>query len=158
MPERFLVGIDIGTYSSKGVLIDENGRLIASHVEPHGIDLPRPGWVEQDADAVWWRDFVVICRRLLAQSDVRASDIAAVGVSSTSPCLLPVGEDGRPLRPGILYGIDTRATREIGELETIFGRRALFDRYGVTLSSQHIAPKIRWLQNHEPHVWARTRL
>ncbi|MFN3982146.1 MAG: FGGY-family carbohydrate kinase [Caldilinea sp.] len=158
MPERFLVGIDIGTYSSKGVLIDENGRLIASHVEPHGIDLPRPGWVEQDADAVWWRDFVVICRRLLAQSDVRASDIAAVGVSSTSPCLLPVGEDGGPLRPGILYGIDTRATREIGELETIFGRQALFDRYGVTLSSQHIAPKIRWLQNHEPHVWARTRL
>lgn len=158
MTKRYLLGVDIGTYSSKGALINEDGSLVASHVEPHGIDLPRPSWVEQDADAVWWRDFVVICRRLLTESGISATAIAAVGVSSTSPCLLPVDKDGRPLRPGILYGIDTRATQEIGELETIFGRQALFDRYGATLSSQHIAPKIRWLQNHEPHVWARTHL
>jgi xylulokinase len=152
------MGIDIGTYSSKGVLVTADGEVVATHVAPHGIDLPHPGHVEQDADAVWWHDCVEICRALLAQSDAHPRQIAALGVSTTAPCLLPLDAGGRPLRKGILYGIDTRAAAEIGELEEEFGAEHLFARYGVKLSSQSVSPKLRWLRKHEPHVWAATRL
>ena len=51
-----LLGIDVGTYSSKGVLATPEGAVVARHVVEHGMDVPRPGWAEQDADAVWWHD------------------------------------------------------------------------------------------------------
>ena len=90
------MGIDIGTYSSKGVLVAVNpvtgdGTVVASHVTPHTIEMPQPGWVEQDADGVWWHDCVEICRQLLAQSGVDSGRIAALGISTTAPCVLPVG-------------------------------------------------------------------
>jgi xylulokinase len=154
----FFLGIDIGTYSSKGVLVDEDGRVLASHVVPHELTMPRPGWVEHDADGTWWHDFVTICRQLLAAPGVEPTQIAGVGVSTISPCVLPVDADGRPLRAGILYGIDTRATVEIAELEQALGADVLFERYGTRLSSQATAPKIRWLRKHEPEVWRATRL
>ena len=158
MATNFLMGIDIGTYSSKGVLVTADGAVVASHVVPHGIDMPQPGWVEQDADGVWWHDFVVICRHLLAKSAVDPTQIAGVGVSTISPCVLPVDGDGRPLRAGILYGIDTRASQEMAELEQAIGADVLFDRYGVRFSSQHTSPKILWLRKHAPDIWRRTSL
>jgi len=154
----YLMGIDIGTYSSKGVLVATDGTVVASYVVPHTIDMPHPGWVEQDADGVWWHDCVTICRQLLAQSDIDNGQVAALGISSTSPCVLPIDSGGRPLRPGILYGIDTRATGEIAELEAELGAEVLSERYGAKLSSQSTAPKILWLRKHEPAVWAKTHL
>ena len=154
----YLMGIDIGTYSSKGVLVAEDGTVVASHVTPHTIEMPHPGWVEQDADGIWWHDCVTICRQLLAQSGIDSKQIAALGISSTSPCVLPVDAAGRPLRPGILYGIDTRATAEIAELEAELGAETLFERYCAKLSSQSTSPKILWLRKHEPAVWHKTHL
>lgn len=158
----YLIGIDIGTYSSKGVLVTAGGDVVASHVAPHTISMPQPGFVEQDADAVWWHDCVEICRRLLAAGEAvggfTPGQVTAVGISTTSPCLLPVDAAGRPLRPGILYGIDTRSTAEIAELEGAIGVDVLFERYNATLSSQSICPKLLWLRRHEPDVWRRTHL
>ena len=61
MPDQYLLGVDIGTYSSKGVLVDAaTGNVIAEHAIEHGIEMPKPGWAEHDADAVWWGEFVQI--------------------------------------------------------------------------------------------------
>lgn len=158
MPPALFLGVDIGTYSSKGVLVAEDGTVLAGHVVPHTIAMPQPGWVEQDADQVWWHDFVTICRALLQSNSFLPTQIAGVGISSIAPCVLPVDAAGQPLRPGILYGIDTRARQEIAELEQAIGRDTLFTRFGATLSSQSAGPKIRWLRTHEPQVWAKTRL
>jgi xylulokinase len=155
MAGSLLLGIDIGTYSSKGVLCTPDGDIVASHVVEHGISMPRPGWVEQDADAIWWHDTVAICRALISD-DHPAHEIAGVAVSAIGPCMLPVDENGTPLRPGVLYGIDTRAHGEIAELNAQFGEEALFDLGGMALTSQAVGPKILWLKNHEPDVYART--
>ncbi|MBW7886035.1 MAG: carbohydrate kinase, partial [Caldilineaceae bacterium] len=158
MTTHFL-GVDIGTYSSKGVLVREDGAVVASHVVPHELSMPRPGWYEHDAEGTWWHDFVTITRALLAEGGVAGEEIAGVGISSISPAIVPLDGDGRALRPAILYGIDTRATREIREIEqALGGPEAVFERYAVALSSQAAAPKIRWLRNHEPEVWQATRL
>ncbi len=148
-----LIGIDVGTYESKGALVDREGRIVASASIAHDLSLPRPGWAEHDADAVWWHDAVALSRELLSRSGVSSRDIAGVGCSAIGPCVLAVDRDGRPLRPAILYGIDTRASAEARELTERLGEEWVLDQTGSALSSQAGGPKILWLRRHEPEVW-----
>ncbi len=141
--DALLLGLDVGTASSKGVLTTLTGEVVRTHVVPHGVSNPHPGQYEQDADAVWWADVVTLCRELLQGV---AERVAGVAVSAIGPCLLPLDGDGRPLRPGILYGLDTRATRQITALEREIPPGDLLAFSGMTLSSQAVGPKIRWLR------------
>jgi xylulokinase len=150
---ELLLGIDVGTSSTKGVLCTPAGEVVVETVIEHGVDNPRPGWYEQDADAIWWGDVVAVCQQLLPG---RAESLRGVAVSAIGPCLLPVDVAGRPLRPGILYGIDARASAEIDWLDGEFGEDALFALGGMTLTSQAMGPKILWLRRNEPDVFAAT--
>lgn len=153
-----LLGIDIGTSSSKGCLVDTTGTVVASAERQHSTSTPRPGWFEHDAETVWWHDVVELCRELTGHAPgTRAPAPAAVCLSGIGPCLLPTDERDHPLRPAILYGVDTRATAEIEELTTRFSPKRLLARGGSPLTSQAIGPKLRWLQRHEPDVWDRCR-
>lgn len=152
---ELLLGIDVGTYSSKGVLTTPDGEVLRQHVVPHEMEVPRPGWAEQDADAVWWADVVAICRELLSDP-YGGEDVAGVAISAIGPCLLPLGADGRPLRKGILYGVDARASEEIDLLNERLGEEEVYGFSKMTFTSQAIGPKILWLQRHEPEVWKRT--
>ncbi len=155
---NYLVGVDIGTGSSKGVLIEtQNGSLLAQATIPHGVSLPHPGWVEQDAEKIWWGEFVQIVQELLQESGVAPQDILGVGVSGIGPCVLPVDEEFKPLRPAILYGIDTRATAQIEQYLDELGSDEVFRRAGCELSSSALAPKILWLHHHEPEVYNKAR-
>lgn len=151
-----LLGIDVGTYSSKAVLTDLAGKVLHTAVAPHGLSMPHPGHVEQDADQIWWKDVCQLSRKLLTESGVRAEQIAAMAVSAIGPCLLPLDAGMRPLRPAILYGVDVRANQEIAELEHELGAQAVADFSLMGLTSQAIGPKIRWLQKNEPQVWQST--
>src|SRR5450759_3456188 len=153
MSELFL-GVDVGSSSTKGVLVRPGGRVLAEAVRPHGIAHPRPGWAEQDPERDWWDGFVAVCRELLARG---LGHVAAVGVSGLGPCVVAADAAGRPLRPAILYGIDTRATREIAGLTDLFGAGEVLARCGSPLTSQSAGPKLMWLARHEPAVWAATR-
>ena len=149
-----LLGVDIGTSSSKGVLVRQDGTIVATTQRPHRLSLPRAGWAEHDAETVWWADFVAIARKLAAYE---GGQIAAVGISGIGPAVLPVDAAGRSLRPAILYGIDTRAMQEVDELTERFGADAILGRGGTLLTSQAAGPKLAWIRRHEPDVWARTR-
>lgn len=138
---ELLLGIDVGTYSSKGVLVTLDGEIVARHTVPHEMDVPRPGWAEQDADGIWWHDVVGLCQALL-KDDWSGSDVVGVGVSAIGPCLLPLDADGRPLRKGILYGVDTRAGAEIDLLNRRLGAEEVFEFSGMPFTSQAIGPKI----------------
>lgn len=154
--KNHLLGIDIGTYSSKAVLTDLGGAVVHTAIVQHGLSMPVPGHVEHDADAVWWNDLCRLSRELLAASGVPANSVAAMAVSAIGPCLLPLDRAMRPLRPAILYGVDVRATAEIAELEAEIGVDAIEAFSLMALSSQAVGPKIRWLRKHEPEVWAAT--
>lgn len=116
--------------------------------------MPRPGWVEHDAETVWWADVVALCRELLPGA---GDSIAGVGVSGIGPCVVPCDSDDRPLRPAILYGVDTRSEREVEEITAQLGADAILDRCGSALSSQALGPKLAWIRRNEPDVWAATR-
>ncbi len=153
---KYTLGIDIGTHESKGVLTDLDGRIVATKSLSHGTDRPHPGWAEHDAEKVWWHDVVVLARELPVLADVAPRDIAAVGCSGIGPCVVPIDRDGRPLRPAILYGVDTRATEEVRDLTSELGEEWILRETGSALSAQAAGPKVLWIRRHEPDVWART--
>ena len=76
----YTLGIDIGTFESKGVLVDRAGRVAASAAAPHEMIVPRAGWAEHRAEEDWWGDFRTLSRSLVGESGIRPSDIDAVGV------------------------------------------------------------------------------
>ena len=146
----YLLGIDIGSYESKGVLTDTQGRIAAQHIVKHELEFLGGGRVEHDAEAIWWGEFCEIARALASKVD--PAEIRGVGVSCVFS-MLPVDADNDPLRPGgILYAVDTRSEAEIEAVNARFGEDAIFEASGNTLSTQSMGPKIEWLRNHEPEA------
>lgn len=153
---KHYLGIDIGTFESKGVLVDETGEVVATAAKPHKMIVPQPGWAEHRPREDWWDDFTFISKELLAESGVAPSSIRAVGCSAIGPCMLPVDAEGAPLMNAVLYGVDTRASAEIAELTVTIGEEVLLGRCGNALTSQSVGPKILWLKRNRPEIYART--
>ncbi|MHB1710840.1 MAG: FGGY-family carbohydrate kinase, partial [Acidimicrobiales bacterium] len=148
-----VLGIDVGTSTTKAVLADGDGDVVARAERAHDLSLLQPGWAEHDADNIWWAEVVATAAELARLGH----PIRAICVSGVGPCLLPLDKADRPLRPAILYGIDSRAGAEVDELSERYGKENILRRGGSPLTSQAVGPKLLWLRRHEPEIWARTR-
>ena len=151
---ELVIGIDIGTGSTKGVLSDTQGNVLYSEVVRHDTSFPKPGWAEHDPDEVWWQDVVEICRRLATRAK---GDVAGLCISGIGPVFLAADERGGALRPAILYGVDTRSALEIDELTERYGADRVLEVCGNGMTSQSVGPKIEWVKRNEPEVWAKTK-
>lgn len=154
MSVRCTLGVDVGTSSTKGVLVDGDGGILASATRAHDVRRPHTGWVEMDA-AVWWDEFCSIARELLAAVPDAAVD--SVGVSGMGPCILLADEDDEPVRPAILYGVDTRAILQGERMTAELGEDEVVRIGGSRLTSQAGGPKIVWIAEAEPEAYARAR-
>ena len=157
---KYTIGIDIGTFESKGVLMRvSDGTAIKCQLSrPHDLITPCAGYAEHDAETSWWGDLVFLVRGLLAESGVNPSEVACLATSAIGPCMLPLDAQGQPLCNAALYGVDTRATSQIAELESIIGRDAILAKCGNSLTSQSVGPKILWLKQQRPDLYARTSM
>jgi len=155
MSHQYLFGIDIGTYGSKGVFIDTEGKVHAEHFMEHGINVIRPGWVEQDPEACYWQDFKVITQILLKHSRIDPKDIAGVCVSGLSPDVLPIGKNGRSIRPCITY-MDRRAQKECNWVRDNIGIDRVLDVSGNAIDSYFAGYEVIWYLNNEPENYERT--
>ncbi|WP_299611697.1 FGGY-family carbohydrate kinase [uncultured Tateyamaria sp.] len=152
----YTLGIDIGTYETKGVLVDTAGKVHAQASRGHQMLVPQPGWAEHRPEEDWWGDFVFVCRALLQDSRVDPAEIKAVACSAIGPCMLPVNASGAPLMNGVLYGVDGRAEAEVRELTNRVGEDEIIARCGNALTSQSVGPKILWLKRNCPELYAET--
>lgn len=150
---RAVLGVDIGTSSTKGVLVDAEGAVLRTTVRAHEPSRPGPGRVEMDGE-LWWEEFVGIAGELTAGGDV---EVVAVGVSGMGPCVLLTDAEGTPLRPAILYGVDTRAADQIHRMTEELGVDEVLRVAGSAVTSQAVGPKLAWVAEEEPAVWARAR-
>ena len=148
------LGVDVGTSSTKGVLVTVDGTILATATRPHDVSRPHTGWVEMDG-RVWWDEFVEISRELLAAE--KDAEIVAVGVSGMGPCVLLADEDDEPVRPAILYGVDTRAAAQIERMTAELGVSGITRIGGSVLTSQAGGPKIAWVADEEPDAWVEAR-
>ncbi len=154
--KKYLMGFDLGTQGSKGIIIDFEGNLVAYSYCPHDVIHKKPEWSEHDALQTWWGDFITVSQDLLKKSGILPGAIASIGISAILPCMLPVDEDGKPLRNAILYGIDTRTEEEIKILNEQIGEKKIWDITKTPLSTQSVGPKVFWFKRNEPEMFKKT--
>ena len=150
-----VIGFDVGTQSLKGVLVDPDGVSVAETARSYDVAYPEPGWADQDAEA-WIGALKDVLAELLARSGVTRDEIGTIGFASQVDGVVAVGSDGRPLRPAILW-LDRRAEKQTAALGERIGEAELFALTGLNLDSSHVAPKILWLREREPEVYAQAQ-
>ena len=159
MTEGYLLGVDIGSSETKGVLANTHGRIVLARSVSHTMESPRPGWFEQDPQRVWWQEFAAITKALLESGAVDKRRLLAVGVSALGQDLLPIDGRGQPVREkAILYGIDTRCEAEVLELCRSIGKATILKKTANGLSTHAMGPKILWLKKNEPRAYEKAEL
>jgi len=142
-----LIGLDVGTTALKGVAVSEDGGVEARAEEPYPLASPRPGWTEQDPE-LWWEACGRVLRRLGAAD--------AIGLSGQMHGLVVLDADLRPIRPAILWN-DGRTAAQCARIEQTLGREELIALTGNRALTGFTAPKLLWVREHEPELYARVR-
>ncbi len=154
--KSYFLGVDVGTSQSKGVITDENGIIVAMATRDHQTKELKKGYFEHDADKIWYDEFCSLSKELIDISKLDPQQIKCVACSAIGPCVLPVDTQNSPLRPGILYGIDSRSTEEIELLNDKFSEQYIFEKSGNVLTTQSAGPKILWIKRNEPDIYEKT--
>jgi xylulokinase len=147
----YFVGLDIGTTGCRAAIFNETGTLVSNASREYAVDIPQPSWAEQDAENVWRLTQNALVEAI---STAQITKVAAVGLSVQGESVMPVDKQGRAIRPAIL-GMDSRTGEQNGWLRQRFGARHLFERTGMPVHTVNTLPKLLWLKQHEPDVWAR---
>src|SRR5579863_2186810 len=148
-----LVAIDIGTSGARASAFDLAGAPLGEVRRSYPTELPGEGLAEQDAGR--WRSAALSALTALVR-EVKPG-IAAIGLTGQCPSVVPLDQEFRPLRPGIIYR-DNRATAEAEQIRERFGDTELHALTGHVPAAFHVAAKILWIRAHEPQVFAATAL
>jgi len=151
----YFLGIDTSTTSSKALLIDEQGNVVAVASSPHTLQTPKPLWSEQDPRE-WWQAVSASIKSVLEQADLGGERIGGIGLTGQMHGLVLLDEAGNVLRPAILWN-DQRTQSQCDEIHRIVGKEKFIQITGNVALTGFTAPKILWVMEHEPYVWKRTR-
>ncbi|MFZ1470733.1 MAG: FGGY-family carbohydrate kinase [Paracoccaceae bacterium] len=146
------LGLDIGTTSTIGILIETSGKALALASRPVTLFSQNPGWAEEEPDE-WWRNCCAIIPDLLAQAGIAATDIAGIGVAGMLPATVLIDRAGHVLRRSIQQS-DGRAGAEVDQMRHDIDETAFLSAAGCGVNQQLVGAKIRWLARHEPEVLA----
>jgi len=149
---RFL-GIDASTTATKALLMAADGQVMSVASSEYTYETPRPMWTEQHPD-LWWQATVASIRQVLSQSQVDPADVRGVGLTGQMHGLVLLDRDGEVLRPAILWN-DQRTGAECDDIRQRLGKERLIQITGNDALTGFTAPKILWVRNHEPEIFAR---
>ncbi|WBU60900.1 FGGY-family carbohydrate kinase [Paracoccus albus] len=149
----YVIGIDIGTTSTIGILIELPDRVLAQASRPATLSSPRQGWAEEDPEE-WWQNTCQIIPELLDTAGVAASDVRGIGVAGMLPAVILLDEAGVVLRPSIQQS-DGRSGAEVAEVAAEVDAAEFLARAGNGINQQLLATKLRWIEKNEPGVFAR---
>ncbi|MCB9162019.1 MAG: xylulokinase [Caldilineaceae bacterium] len=152
---RTFIGIDSSTTATKALLIDETGAVLGVAATEYGYATPQPLWSEQDPE-LWWDGTVGSIRAVLAQTGVDPADVAGIGLTGQMHGLVLLDEHGEVLRPAILWN-DQRTGAQCDEIRRRVGRERFIAVTGNDALTGFTAPKILWVAQNEPEIYARAR-
>jgi len=155
MANQYFLGIDTSTTSSKALLIDERGDVIAVASSPHTLQTPHPLWSEQNP-AEWWSAVSASIKSVLGKADIRGESIGAIGLTGQMHGLVLLDEAGNVLRPAILWN-DQRTQSQCDEIHQRIGKEKFIQITGNVALTGFTAPKILWVKENEPDVFAKAK-
>lgn len=147
----YTIGIDLGTSTMKLLLVEETGEILNSAVEEYPLLFPHPGWSEQEPKE-WWGALLSGVTDLLTGFD--AKKVAGIGVGGQMHGLVTLDVHDNVIRPAILWN-DGRTAEETEWLNTEIGKERLSAYTGNIAFAGFTAPKILWMQKHEPEHFAK---
>jgi xylulokinase len=151
-----LLGIDVGTGGSRALVIDERGSVVASATAEHAaFASPHTGWAEQDARD-WWRASAEAVRAVLSGGAVKAEEIGCVGLTGQMHGAVLLDERAEVLRPAIIW-CDVRTDPQCRALTEQVGRERLIELVLNPALAGFTLPKLLWVRETEPELWARVR-
>lgn len=152
MPRDLTLGIDSSTTACKAIIWDKHGRPLAEGRSPLTLSTPQAGWHEQNASD-WWDALCMATRQATGQ--IETQHLAGMAITHQRETFVPVDEDGRPLRPAILW-MDERAAALLPEIGALLGQERFHCITGKPLSVNLTLPKIAWLRRFQPETFAAT--
>jgi xylulokinase len=153
--QPLFLGIDVSTTATKALLIDEMGELVAVASSPHTLQTPQPLWSEQNPHE-WWDAALASIRSVLEKANASGARVAAVGMTGQMHGLVLLDEAGDVLRPAILWN-DQRTQSQCDEIHRRIGKENFIQITGNVALTGFTAPKILWVKENEPAVYARAR-
>jgi xylulokinase len=148
------LGIDVGTGGTRAVVIDPDGKVVASATAEHvPFVSTRRGWAEQDPED-WWLATITVVREVLSQSS--SDEIKAVGLSGQMHGLVMLNQAGELLRPAIIW-CDQRTDSQCKSLTEIVGANRLVELTCNPALTGFTLPKMLWVREWEPEVWRNVR-
>ncbi|MBQ7519549.1 MAG: xylulokinase, partial [Clostridia bacterium] len=147
----FDIGIDLGTSAVKLLLVSDEGKVMKAVSRSYPLEFPHPGWSQQ-APQDWWSAILDGVPELI--SGIDPAQVGAIGVAGQMHGLVAVDEQGRVLRPAILWN-DGRTAEETDDLNNKIGKDFLLERTGNIAFAGFTAPKILWMRKNEPELFAR---
>jgi len=151
----YFLGIDTSTTSSKALLIDEQGNVVAVASHPHTLQTPRPLWSEQDPRE-WWEAVSASIRSVLEKAGTSGEGVGAIGLTGQMHGLVLLDEAGNVLRPAILWN-DQRTQSQCDEIHQIVGKEKFIQITGNVALTGFTAPKILWVKENEPETYANAK-
>jgi len=151
----YFIGIDSSTTATKALLMDESGQVVGVAAHEYDFETPQPLWTEQDP-ALWWDATVKSIRQVVSESKIDPHTVAGIGLTGQMHGLVLLDDNGEVLRPSILWN-DQRTGSQCDEIRSRLGKEKLIQITGNDALTGFTAPKILWVQENEPKVWAKTR-
>ncbi len=151
----YFLGIDVSTTGVKALLMDEQGQVVGTANTEQPLYTPFPLWSEQDPQD-WWSGTVNSIRTVLSQCGVEGSAVLGIGLTGQMHGLTLLDEGGNVLRPAILWN-DQRTAQQCDEIRDRLGKSRLIQVTGNDALTGFTAPKILWVRENEPDVYARVR-
>lgn len=151
----YLLGIDVGTSGTKALVIAEDGRPLGSATSDYPLSTPQPGWAEQEP-ADWWRATGAAVRAACERAGISPAEITGIGLSGQMHGSVFLDEANQVLRPAILW-CDQRTALQCQHITERVGRDRVVAITCNPVLTGFTAPKIVWVQENEPQVFARVR-
>jgi len=149
----YFLGIDVSTTATKALLIDSAGHVAAVAATEYSFETPHPLWSEQHPD-LWWEATQKSIRLVIDKSGLDAAQIGGVGLTGQMHGLVLLDQAGTVLRPAILWN-DQRTQAQCDEIHRRIGREKFIQITGNVALPGFTAPKILWVRENEPEVFAR---
>ncbi len=148
-----LLGIDVGTSSTKACLYSDEGKLLATATQDYAINYPKPTWAEENPND--WLSASINCIKILLRKS-RVSEVAGISISGLTPNCVPIDQNGSPIRPAILW-IDRRSEVECEWLRTEVGEERCSKISGNKIDPYFGGPKFLWFYLNEPKLFEKTK-